>query len=190
MVMSLIAKQAAKSMGKKAKDLGTPASVAKPGSGKALRTKGPGSNEGSVRSSQVAAKQAGDFDKALNKKQKQLENYNSKRDSLKGVDKIKFIAKNQTMVKSLKASIKDMKKRGGPRVEKMGGGSLKDMPAGNKGLPKLPTATRNKMGYKKAGGPVIKKMGGGKIYKYKEGTKSKTIKGGISGNDFVAGCYD
>ena len=32
----------------------------------------------------------------------------------------------------------------------MGGGSLKDMPAGNKGLPKLPTATRNKMGYKKS----------------------------------------
>ena len=42
----------------------------------------------------------------------------------------------------------------------------------------------------KAGGPVIKKMGGGQVYKYKKGTGSKTIKGRMSGNDVVAGCYD
>ena len=71
----------------------------------------------------------------------------------------------------------------------MGGGSLKDIPAGNKGLPNLPTATRNKMGFKKAGG-MVKKMGGGKVYKYKKGTGNKTIKGRMSGNDVVAGCYD
>tara|TARA_R110000737_G_scaffold276117_1_gene282998 strand:+ start:42 stop:365 length:324 start_codon:yes stop_codon:yes gene_type:complete len=32
------------------------------------------------------------------------------------------------------------------------GGSLKDVPSGNKGLPKLPTAVRNKMGFKQDGG--------------------------------------
>lgn len=32
------------------------------------------------------------------------------------------------------------------------GGSLKEIPSGNKGLPKLPTAVRNKMGYMKDGG--------------------------------------
>lgn len=32
------------------------------------------------------------------------------------------------------------------------GSELKDVPSGNKGLSKLPTAVRNKMGYKKMGG--------------------------------------
>ena len=42
------------------------------------------------------------------------------------------------------------------------GGSLKPVPSGNKGLSKLPTGVRNKMGYMKRGGSV-KKMGmGGK----------------------------
>ncbi len=46
--------------------------------------------------------------------------------------------------------------------KKAGGGSLKSVPAGNKGLSKLPTGVRNKMGYMKRGGSV-KKMGmGGK----------------------------
>jgi hypothetical protein len=76
-----------------------------------------------------------------------------------------------------------------PIKKKMAGGSLKDMPAGNKGLPMLPTATRNKMGYKKAGG-MVKKMGGGQVLKYKKGTGSKTIKGRMSGEDVVAGCYN
>ena len=34
------------------------------------------------------------------------------------------------------------------------GGTLKDVPAGNKGLGNLPTSVRNKMGYKKRGGLV------------------------------------
>ena len=34
------------------------------------------------------------------------------------------------------------------------GGSLKSVPAGNKGLKKLPTEVRNKMGFMKKGGPV------------------------------------
>lgn len=37
---------------------------------------------------------------------------------------------------------------------------------------------------------MSKKMGGGKVYKYKKGTGNKTIKGRMSGNDVVAGCYD
>ena len=37
---------------------------------------------------------------------------------------------------------------------KMGGGSLKSVPAGNKGLKKLPTEVRNKMGFMKKGGKV------------------------------------
>ena len=40
------------------------------------------------------------------------------------------------------------------RVKKMGGGSLKAVPADNKGVKKLPTKVRNKMGYMKKGGKV------------------------------------
>ena len=53
------------------------------------------------------------------------------------------------------------------QLEKLGfqikkaGGALKYIPAGNKGLPKLPTAVRNKMGFKKMGGRVQKRAGGG-----------------------------
>jgi hypothetical protein len=42
----------------------------------------------------------------------------------------------------------------GGRIKKMGGGSLKSVPAGNKGLKKLPTQVRNKMGFMKKGGVV------------------------------------
>ena len=40
------------------------------------------------------------------------------------------------------------------------GGSLKSVPAGNKGLKKLPTKVRNKMGFMKKGGRVGLKSGG------------------------------
>ena len=46
------------------------------------------------------------------------------------------------------------KKAMGGRIRKMGGGSLKAVPAGNKGLKKLPTEVRNKMGFMKKGGVV------------------------------------
>jgi hypothetical protein len=46
------------------------------------------------------------------------------------------------------------KKAMGGRIRKMGGGSLKSVPAGNKGLKKLPTEVRNKMGFMKKGGKV------------------------------------
>tara|TARA_R100001015_G_C4629980_1_gene191255 strand:- start:434 stop:745 length:312 start_codon:yes stop_codon:yes gene_type:complete len=42
-----------------------------------------------------------------------------------------------------------------------GGGSLKAVPEGNKGLSKLPAPVRNKMGYMKDGGKVMKMRGGG-----------------------------
>ena len=46
------------------------------------------------------------------------------------------------------------------------GGGLKEIPSGNKGLPKLPTSVRNKMGYMKDGGskkvPVYT-MGGQRV---------------------------
>jgi len=37
---------------------------------------------------------------------------------------------------------------------------LKEIPAGNKGLPKLPTEVRNKMGYFVTGGAAKKKKNG------------------------------
>jgi len=49
----------------------------------------------------------------------------------------------------------------GFQIKKAAGGALKDIPAGNKGLPNLPTAVRNKMGFKKMGGKVQKRAGGG-----------------------------
>ena len=48
-----------------------------------------------------------------------------------------------------KASTKALKARG-----MKDGGGLRDIPEGNKGLPKLPTEVRNKMGFKKDGGLV------------------------------------
>ena len=44
-----------------------------------------------------------------------------------------------------------------------GGGGLKAIPEGNKGkgLSKLPTEVRNKMGFMKSGGKVMKMRGGG-----------------------------
>jgi len=51
-------------------------------------------------------------------------------------------------------------KADGGRIKKMGGGSLKAVPADKKGLKKLPTQVRNKMGYMKTGGRVGLKSGG------------------------------
>ena len=42
----------------------------------------------------------------------------------------------------------------GGRIKKKMGGSLKAVPADNKGLKKLPTKVRNKMGFMKKGGKV------------------------------------
>ena len=52
-------------------------------------------------------------------------------------------------INKMKSNIQDQN-----RVKKMGGGSLKAVPADNKGLKKLPTEVRNKMGFMKKGGKV------------------------------------
>ena len=58
-----------------------------------------------------------------------------------------------------KRNLKDEKKRI-VRELKKDGGSLKAVPADNKGLKKLPTKVRNKMGYMKKGGRAGYKSGG------------------------------
>ena len=50
-------------------------------------------------------------------------------------------------------------KRGGLIKKNIGGTVLKDIPAGNKGLPNLPTNVRNNMGYKKKGGVIKRNKG-------------------------------
>ena len=46
-------------------------------------------------------------------------------------------------------------------IKKKSGGALKSVPAGSKGLSKLPTKVRNNMGYMKSGGKVKKMKDGG-----------------------------
>ena len=48
-----------------------------------------------------------------------------------------------------------------PTKKSAGGGSLKAVPEGNKGLKKLPTTVRNKMGYMAYGGKTKKMKSGG-----------------------------
>jgi LysM repeat protein len=48
-------------------------------------------------------------------------------------------------------------------MKKQAGGPLRPIPAGNKGLPNLPTPVRNKMGFKKRGGRVVKRAVGGGV---------------------------
>lgn len=50
-----------------------------------------------------------------------------------------------------------------PPQKKKTGGPLRPIPAGNKGLPNLPTAVRNKMGFKKRGGRIVKRAIGGGV---------------------------
>ena len=65
---------------------------------------------------------------------------------------------------------------------------LKDVPEGNKGkgLSKLPTAVRNKMGFKKQGGKVMKRKGGGMTYQLYGGS----TKDFSDGNKFIQSFYD
>lgn len=72
---------------------------------------------------------------------------------------------------------------------------LKDVPEGNKGkgLSKLPTAVRNKMGFKKQGGSLTddikkikKRKGGGMVYQLYGGS-TKNIS---DGNKFIQSFYD
>ena len=72
---------------------------------------------------------------------------------------------------------------------------LKDVPEGNKGkgLSKLPTPVRNKMGFKKQGGSLTddikkikKRKGGGMVYQLYGGS----TKDFSDGNKFIQSFYD
>ena len=70
--------------------------------------------------------------------------------------------KTQSLNKKFSAGVSAANKKAMGNVKKKaGGGKLKSVPEGNKGLSKLPTAVRNKMGYMKKGGKVTKKASGG-----------------------------
>ena len=80
-------------------------------------------------------------------------------------DTVNFLQTNKgsTIGEALKgAGIKNplkILKKGG-LIKRNMGGTLKQPPAGNKGLRKLPTPVRNKMGFAKRGGVVKKNTGG------------------------------
>ena len=175
------AKQVRKSEGRAASDLNQPAMG------------GPGTTadaaDSNIRPSLATAKKANEFDKALAKKEKTLKGYREKAAKLKGNELIKY---TQKYIVPLRASINDMKDRGGPGgkskrfVKKKNGGKIMKKNMGgslkavnNPGLTKLPTPVRNKMGYAKGGGKVEYKKHGGKV-----------IKTNMSGDDVVRGCYD
>tara|TARA_R100001510_G_C7542344_1_gene129386 strand:- start:66 stop:524 length:459 start_codon:yes stop_codon:yes gene_type:complete len=61
---------------------------------------------------------------------------------------------------------------------------LKNVPAGNKGLKKLPTAVRNKMGFMAKGGAVMKAKGGAVMAK---GGSVKMAKGGMASKGYAIG---
>tara|TARA_R100000781_G_scaffold114247_1_gene84583 strand:- start:865 stop:1377 length:513 start_codon:yes stop_codon:yes gene_type:complete len=148
-------RKARKSKGKKAADLMTPSSVAKPMSQGESKLKGTGTPTSddipaykvTVENQNKKGKNLTKTMKDLEAAKKKLEVYEEKRDSLKGIDKTKFIAKKSKQItkdkeniKLLKSKIKNMKDR--DIVPKMGGGKVK--------------------GYKK-GGPITYRMTGGQV---------------------------
>ena len=64
---------------------------------------------------------------------------------------------SSSSTKSMEKMLKDI----GFPMSKKSGGSLTPVPAGKKGLAKLPKPVRNKMGYAKKGGPVKAAKSGG-----------------------------
>ena len=64
---------------------------------------------------------------------------------------------SSSSAKSMEKMLKDI----GFPMSKKSGGSMKPVPAGKKGLAKLPKPVRNKMGYAKKGGPVKAAKSGG-----------------------------
>ena len=70
--------------------------------------------------------------------------------------------KTESLNKKFSAGVSATNKKNMKNVKKKaGGGKLKSVPEGNKGLSKLPTPVRNKMGFMKKGGKVTKKASGG-----------------------------
>lgn len=63
-----------------------------------------------------------------------------------------------------------VKPKVGPKKMRKGGAAKKKpVPADNKGLAKLPTEVRNKMGYMRSGGAVKKMRSGGAVKKMAKG---------------------
>ena len=69
-------------------------------------------------------------------------------------DRMKNSKPNKKSGSSAADVFKSYGKYDGKPIELKDGGSLKSVPAGNKGLSKLPTKVRNKMGFMKKGGKV------------------------------------
>ena len=69
-------------------------------------------------------------------------------------DRMKNSKPNKKSGSSAVDVFKSYGKYDGKPIELKDGGSLKAVPAGNKGLKKLPTKVRNKMGFMKKGGKV------------------------------------
>ena len=66
--------------------------------------------------------------------------------------------KTQSLNKKFSAGVATANKKAMDNVKKKAvGGTLKSVPEGNKGLSKLPTSVRNKMGFMKKGGMLNKK---------------------------------
>jgi hypothetical protein len=92
------------------------ANLRQPAGGRATRTADMADSD--LPSGKRAAFKANEWDKALEKKEKELETYKKKLASLTGAPKVHFKSKNKQRIESLKNSIADMKKRKGPRVNK------------------------------------------------------------------------
>ena len=75
-------------------------------------------------------------------------------------DKKAFMARKDSASADLQKAIGP--KKVAPKKKMKSGGSLKPVAADQKGLAKLPTPVRNKMGYQKVGGKTKKAMSGGK----------------------------
>ena len=78
----------------------------------------------------------------------------------KGLEKRGLKAKNFMSPKNFASTTKEKERKIGVAGNFNTGGPLKSVPEGNKGLGKLPTPVRNKMGYMKKGG-IVKMRGGG-----------------------------
>ena len=165
------ARQSRKAEGKNVADLKQPAMNTFGETAEAADTK--------IRPSQVAAKQANEFDKALKAKKKELEKRRNQlnNSNLTGKDRYKFV---ETYINPLKNAIENMEERGGPggktkrkrkKISKAGGG--KAIPEGNKGKgvralvasgPKGKQAAKE-MGFAvaKKGGRIVTAMTGGQI---------------------------
>ncbi|MEK9895040.1 MAG: hypothetical protein VW518_01260 [Burkholderiaceae bacterium] len=189
-------KKARKVIGKEAADLQTPAAVAKPGTDEILRSGGPKPNVGGISKGKQAAKKANEYDKELAKKEKSLEVYEEKVKNLSSVEKLKFINENKTRIQSLRDSIKDMKKRSGPRVSRKEGGKVmykKRMSSGGMPSPGESIKSGNRIAEQEAGElkliPKEKKKSLGKLPKpvrnkmgyKKSGGYVKRAKGGKIG---------